>query len=226
MSRPLNDEEVKKELEKMVAFIQQEAEEKAHEILVKAEEEFNMEKSSLLQVGRRTIKTIYEKKEKQLEIQKKIAYSNQINQHRLRILEARETHVDTILSEAKIKLERLIKDPQRYRLLCRNLMLQGLFQLLESHVMLQVLEKDVPLIDSLLPEVSKEYETKIGKPTTLSLNHQHYLSPMAVGGLILTALNGRIQCTNTLEARLELLGEKTLPEIRRLLFSCTEKVGS
>lgn len=44
MSRPLNDDEVLSELNKMVAFIKQEALEKAREIKVKADEEFAIEK--------------------------------------------------------------------------------------------------------------------------------------------------------------------------------------
>lgn len=44
MSRPMNDEEVLSEMKKMVAFIRQEATEKAREIQVKADEEFAIEK--------------------------------------------------------------------------------------------------------------------------------------------------------------------------------------
>lgn len=44
MSRAMNDDEVLTELKKMVAFIRQEAVEKAHEIQVKADEEFAIEK--------------------------------------------------------------------------------------------------------------------------------------------------------------------------------------
>lgn len=48
MSKPMNDEEVLSEMKKMVAFIKQEAVEKAREIQVKADEEFAIEKVNLL----------------------------------------------------------------------------------------------------------------------------------------------------------------------------------
>lgn len=48
-SRPLNDDEVINEMNKMVAFIRQEANEKAREIKVKADEEFAIEKVSTSQ---------------------------------------------------------------------------------------------------------------------------------------------------------------------------------
>ena len=44
MSNAMNDDEVNTELKKMVEFIRQEAQEKAREIQVKADEEFAIEK--------------------------------------------------------------------------------------------------------------------------------------------------------------------------------------
>lgn len=56
----------------MMAFIEQEANEKAEEIDAKAEEEFNIEKGRLVQTQRLKIMEYYEKKEKQIEQQKKM----------------------------------------------------------------------------------------------------------------------------------------------------------
>ncbi|CAF4907344.1 unnamed protein product, partial [Rotaria socialis] len=44
----LNDDDVAKQIQHMIAFIQQEAVEKVEEIEAKAEEEFNIEKSRLV----------------------------------------------------------------------------------------------------------------------------------------------------------------------------------
>lgn len=59
----------------MMAFIEQEANEKAEEIDAKAEEEFNIEKGRLVQQQRLKIMEYYEKKEKQVELQKKMFVS-------------------------------------------------------------------------------------------------------------------------------------------------------
>lgn len=69
----------------MMAFIEQEANEKAEEIDAKAEEEFNIEKGRLVQQQRLKIMEHYEKKEKQVELQKKIQSSNMLNQARLKV---------------------------------------------------------------------------------------------------------------------------------------------
>lgn len=56
----------------MMAFIEQEANEKAEEIDAKAEEEFNLEKGRLVQHQRLKIMDYYERKEKSVELQKKM----------------------------------------------------------------------------------------------------------------------------------------------------------
>lgn len=56
----------------MMAFIEQEANEKAEEIDAKAEEEFNIEKGRLVQHQRLKIMEYFERKEKQVELQKKM----------------------------------------------------------------------------------------------------------------------------------------------------------
>ena len=55
-----------------MAFIEQEANEKAEEIDAKAEEEFNIEKGRLVQQQRLKIMEYYERKEKQVELQRKM----------------------------------------------------------------------------------------------------------------------------------------------------------
>ncbi|EPQ09402.1 V-type proton ATPase subunit E 1 [Myotis brandtii] len=67
----LSDADVQKQIKHMMAFIEQEANEKAEEIDAKAEEEFNIEKGRLVQTQRLKIMEYYEKKEKQIEQQKK-----------------------------------------------------------------------------------------------------------------------------------------------------------
>ena len=68
----LNDEEVHAEMRKMVAFISQEAMEKAREIRVKADEEFNIEKAKLVRSEAIHIENSFTKKVKQSSVQRKM----------------------------------------------------------------------------------------------------------------------------------------------------------
>merc|ERR1711993_119078 len=93
----LSDADVHKQIKHMMAFIEQEANEKA-------EEEFNIEKGRLVQQQRLKIMEYYERKEKQVELQKKIQSSNMLNNARLKVLKARDDHVGQVLDNAKTQL--------------------------------------------------------------------------------------------------------------------------
>lgn len=74
---------------------------KGGEIDAKAEEEFNIEKGRLVQTQRLKIMEYFEKKEKQIEQQKKIQMSTMRNQARLKVLRARNDLVSEWLNERK-----------------------------------------------------------------------------------------------------------------------------
>ena len=59
-------------MQKMKNFIHQEAQEKANEIKAKAQEEFSIEKGTLVQQEKLKIITAYERKMKQVEVQRKM----------------------------------------------------------------------------------------------------------------------------------------------------------
>jgi len=130
----MTDSDTQKQIKHMMAFIEQEANEKAEEIDAKAEEEFNIEKGRLVQQQRLKIMEFYERKEKQVELQKKIQSSNMLNQARLKTLKVRDDHVATVQEEAKAKLVQIIKDKSKYSGILQSLLTQGLCQLLETQV--------------------------------------------------------------------------------------------
>merc|ERR1712127_747481 len=106
----LSDSDVQKQIKQMMGFIEQEANEKVEEIDAKAEEEFNIEKGRLVQQQRLKIMEFYERKEKQVELQKKIQSSNLLNQARLKVLQARDEHVANVLNDSKQQLAQTTQD--------------------------------------------------------------------------------------------------------------------
>ncbi|GAB0088111.1 V-type proton ATPase subunit E [Sergentomyia squamirostris] len=214
----LSDADVQKQIKHMMAFIEQEANEKAEEIDAKAEEEFNIEKGRLVQQQRLKIMEYYEKKEKQVELQKKIQSSNMLNQARLKVLKVREDHVSNLLDEARRRLGEVTKDQARYADVIRTLVVQGLFQLMEPKVILKTRQADQNIVQSVLPRAVEEYKDQIGKDVVITLDTESFLPADACGGIELSALNGRIRVPNTLESRLELISAQLLPAVRTALF--------
>ncbi|XP_047511354.1 V-type proton ATPase subunit E [Pieris napi] len=214
----LSDADVQKQIKHMMAFIEQEANEKAEEIDAKAEEEFNIEKGRLVQQQRLKIMEYYEKKEKQVELQKKIQSSNMLNQARLKVLKIREDHVRSVLDEARKRLAEVPNDTKLYSDLLVTLMVQALFQLVEPAVTIRVRQADKALVESLFAKAQQDYKEKIKKDVQLKLDADNFLSPDTCGGIELIAAKGRIKISNTLESRMELIAQQLLPEIRTALF--------
>lgn len=214
----LSDADVQKQIKHMMAFIEQEANEKAEEIDAKAEEEFNIEKGRLVQQQRLKIMEYYEKKEKQVELQKKIQSSNMLNQARLKVLKVREDHVRNCLDEARKRLGEVAHDRAKYSGVLRALIIQGLYQLMEHNVTLRVRQVDIPLVESLLNEMQDIYKEVSQKEVVLKVDQDNFLPAESCGGVDLFAARGRIKISNTLEARLELIAQQLVPEIRCALF--------
>jgi len=214
----LSDADVAKQIKHMMAFIEQEANEKAEEIDAKAEEEFNIEKGRLVQQQRIKIMEYYERKEKQVELQKKIQQSNMLNAARLKALKAREDHVGTVLEEAKRRLGDITRDPSKYKRLLHALITQGLLQLLEQNVLIRCRQADLQLVEEVIDLAKRDYTEKTGKDVNTKLDQESFLSASICGGVDLLAQRGKIKVSNTLESRLEMIAKQMVPEIRTSLF--------
>jgi len=214
----LSDVDVQKQIKHMMAFIEQEANEKAEEIDAKAEEEFNIEKGRLVQQQRLKIMEYFEKKEKQVELQKKIQSSNMLNQARLKALKVREDHIRGVLDEARRRLGEVTRNQQQYTNILQQLIIQGLYQLLEPTVTVRAREVDQNLVKSILDNCVTEYKSKTNKEIVLKLDSDSFLPVDSVGGIELLANRGRIKISNTLEARLDLIAQQLVPEVRVALF--------
>ncbi|XP_041354944.1 V-type proton ATPase subunit E-like [Gigantopelta aegis] len=215
----LSDADVQKQIKHMMAFIEQEANEKAEEIDAKAEEEFNIEKGRLVQQQRVKIMEFYERKEKQVELQKKIQSSNLLNQARLRVLKAREDHIQSCLEEASRRLGEVAHDKHKYKNILEGLIAQGLFLLLEPVVILRCKEADVDIVKSVIPAAVHSYKTATkGREVQVTIDKDHYLTPDIAGGVELRAQGHKFTIDNTLDKRLELISYQMLPELREILF--------
>ncbi|CCF48935.1 hypothetical protein NDA11_003986 [Ustilago hordei] len=215
-SRPMNDDEVLSEMKKMVAFIKQEAVEKAREIQIKADEEFAIEKAKIVRQEAINIDWQYEKKIKQAEVAQKIAQSNQTNKSRLKILQTREQHLQSLFDAARDKLNDIAKEQEKYKKLLSKLILQGLLQLMESKVTVTVRSNDVQLAQEAAKQAEKDFKDKSGKDASVTV--QQGLNKDSAGGVALSGHAGKITINNTLEERLRLLEDRMLPEIRLDLF--------
>ncbi|KAK4432227.1 V-type proton ATPase subunit E2 [Sesamum alatum] len=223
----MNDADVSKQIQQMVRFIRQEAQEKANEISLSAEEEFNIDKLQIVEAEKKKIRQEYERKTKQVEVRKKIEYSMQLNASRIKVLQAQDDVVSEMKDAASKELLPVSDNKSTYKALLKGLIVQSLLRLKEPSILLRCREMDVSLVNSVLEDAKREYakKAKVQAPSiTIDKvylppppSSKQPLGPSCTGGVVLASQDGKIVCENTLDARLDVVFRQKLPEIRRRL---------
>lgn len=202
----------------MVEFIKKEADEKAKEIELKANEEYEIEKASVVRSETAAIDAQYDRKYKQASLAQQIAKSTVANKTRLKVLEAREDVLTQVFEDAETKLKDLSKDSKKYKTVIEGLIEEGAFALLESSIKVKSKKSDFKIVKDAIPGAIKFYQEKTGKSVTIELDESSPLADSIAGGVVVTSANGKIEVNNTLEERLKLLSEQSLPAIRLAIF--------
>ncbi|KAD6120279.1 hypothetical protein E3N88_11550 [Mikania micrantha] len=169
---------VSKQIQQMVAFIRQEAEEKANEISVSAEEEFNIQKMQIVEIDKKKVRQEFDRKTKQVDVKKKIEYSMQLNASRIKVLQAQDDLVTGMKESASNELLNVSHNKKTYKKLIQNLIVQSLLRLREPSVLLRCREVDLSIVESALEESKKEYASKAKvQPPRIDIDKTVFLPP-------------------------------------------------
>eukprot|EP00499_Haloplacidia_sp_CaronLabIsolate_P014326 CAMPEP_0196782644 /NCGR_PEP_ID=MMETSP1104-20130614/11768_1 /TAXON_ID=33652 /ORGANISM="Cafeteria sp., Strain Caron Lab Isolate" /LENGTH=238 /DNA_ID=CAMNT_0042152887 /DNA_START=34 /DNA_END=750 /DNA_ORIENTATION=+ len=232
----MNDGDAQRQINQMVAFILQEAREKAQELAVRTEHDFALEKQKLVLKGKERIDDEYTRKEKDIEVQKRIDMSRAVGEQMAKKMQIREELLQSVLEATKVALARTSDDKASYKALLKQLILQGLVTLHEKKIIIQCRASDVALCKEVVGDATEEFKRlmkeEAGKdmsdiavivnekekkhlPPAPSAGH---VGPACSGGVLLVAHKGRILCDNTLDTRLQLCFEQMKPALRNMLF--------
>lgn len=221
----LTPNQVNDELNKMQAFIKKEAEEKAREIKLKADQEYEIEKTNLVRQETSNIDSNYEKNLKKISLEKQIMKSTIDNKIRLKVLNKRNDSLNDIFEETQKQLRaKITKDKALYKDILHKLILESVLRLLETNVIIQVKEKDVSIVknNAFLNKIVQEYkETTNGKDIKLTVSNK-FLNAELIGGVVVKDSLEKIELDNTIDERLKLLHEEALPAIRLEMFGISQ----
>lgn len=189
------------------------------------EHDFNLEKQTLVHEAKLAIQDEFLKKEKDREVQERIARSTEIGECRVKKMKVRDDLLQTLVQEAAGKCS-VVARGQNYPALLQKLIVQGLIKIEELRVLVFVRASDMSVVQSILPAAVAEYvdimkrESGVTLKPLVTLNQEasQHLTDDTCGGVLLTALNGHIKCDNTLQSRLKLVYDELLPAIRAILF--------
>ena len=229
----MNDDDVKKQIKQMCDFILQEAREKANEIKVKTEEEYQIDLANQTQSGKAKVREEYALKEKGLDVQKRIAQSIEISKQNARKLGVREQLLNDLLQTTKEKLNKICDNQEEYKKIIKSLIIQGLIKIQENNIVIRCRQVDLDLVRSVMDGALEEYkqimknECQEDSKVTLTLNEQseRMLPPppghgpiSCSGGVVLEGCNGKVILENTFDSRLEICFHDLKPIIRNILF--------
>jgi V-type H+-transporting ATPase subunit E len=232
----MQQKEADRQIEQMIAFIYQEAKEKAEEIRVKTESEFMAEKLSLQTEASIQIREEFERKRKERVVAKRIEKSKMMNNARYTTMRHRDDKMKQLKAAVTARLSEVAKNP-KYKELLRFLLVQGIMTMQEENIIVQCRKEDENLVKPILGEAVEYYHSIVEKatglkpPVSLSMSKDYLPAGPAAGkqgasccgGLVLSAKGGKIVCRNTLDSRLEHAFYDLEPQIRGLLFGVRPK---
>ncbi|KAH8040357.1 hypothetical protein HPB51_010137 [Rhipicephalus microplus] len=195
---------------------------KVEEINTKAEEEFNVEKMRLVREQCAKYLVEWNAKKKKSDRIRKVDNSSTKSKGRLVLLQAMNDHVARVVNETRKNLVYITGKESRYKPFLERLILQGLYRLLDKDVVLSCRQKDEPLVRAAIPVAVKQFRKRTGIQANVAVDTENWLGEQSCGGVVLTSLQGRKKVVNTLAARLELIAQHTVPEIRAALFGANK----
>lgn len=220
----MQDSEVKQQIAQMVQFINQEAQEKSQEIKLKADEEFNIEKLRMVEGEKQKIRAEYEKKEKNVEVQKRIAQSNEVRLGRLKSLKTRDDAMQAVLAEAAAKLPSLTQG-KTYHSLLEGLILEALIQVAEPKMQVKGVTGQGPATQKAVASATPKYKEWASKNrdadfcAAVDVTFDATGLTGGIGGVQVSGFGGKITLDNTLQSRLMLAYETRLPQLAAVLFA-------
>jgi V-type H+-transporting ATPase subunit E len=184
-----------------------------------------LEKQTLVHEAKISVQEEFTKKEKDREIQERIARSAEIGECRVKKMKLRDNLLHNLVEEAGSKCA-VVARGQNYPQLLQKLIVQGLIKIEENEVEVFCRKEDVKVVEKVLPAAVNEYASimeresgvKLSPVVTLNKDRSKDLYESTYGGVMLTAIQGKIVCDNTMASRLNLVYEELLPSIRAILF--------
>ncbi|KAH3680215.1 hypothetical protein WICMUC_000480 [Wickerhamomyces mucosus] len=217
----LSDDQVNNELNKMKLFITKEAEEKSKEVRVKADEEYEIEKANSVRSETSAIDAVYEQKFKKASLAQQITKSTIANKTRLKVLSEKSDVLGDIFETAQAELKKLKENKEQYLPVLEGLIEEGSLSLLEKSVTVRVLKSDVEIAKGASIKAAEKFKEATKFDIEITVDEENFLDEKQIGGVVIINPTGKIEVRNTLEARLELLQEESLPAIRLALFGPT-----
>jgi len=204
------------QIQHMTQFILHEAREKADEVMVKAQQDYTMEKQRVVEDEKLKIRKEFERRERGMSSQSKIDTAKELNKCKISVLQNQSDEIDACVKMACSKLETISSDTGSYTQLLVGLIKQGITKLSnESVILVRCREQDKSTVQNAISQVSVAEVQISVMPEALPAIFE---GEKCTGGVLMMNESGKIKVNNTFNARLAIAAEHLLPELKNQLF--------
>jgi len=214
--------DTERRIKQMVAFIRQEARDKAEEIEVRAKEECNVEVMKMTDREKAKMREEFKQREKRIEIENKITKQKVLDGYRMELLKAEDSKKTELKEMTQKRFSGVTKNSGKYKEFLKQAMIQAFLLIWdEEEVFVSCRKEDQSVVKSLMDSAMKEVKSRAQKEcnTTLKMKANFNDKPVKCsGGVIVSARGGKVVCDNTLDARLNIVMRTELPMVRERLF--------
>jgi len=214
--------DTERRIKQMVAFIRQEARDKAEEIEVRAKEECNVEVMKMTDREKAKMREEFKQREKRIEIENKITKQKVLDGYRMELLKAEDSKKTELKDMVKKRFANVVKDSGKYKEFLKQAMIQAFLLIWdEEEVTVSCRKQDQSIVKSLMQPAMDEVKSRAQKECNTSLKMKANFNNKPVkcsGGVIVSARGGKVVCDNTLDARLNIVMRTELPMVRERLF--------
>merc|ERR1711934_146132 len=216
--RTMDTHSANQQVTHMRDFIIHEATEKADEIDAKAEQDYHVEKQRLVEEERLRIKKEYERREKNVELETKIANATETNKNKLLVLQAAASQVEGTFSEAYEAMKAVPSRPDYDKLLA-SLIKEGVDMLGLSEVKVICRAADKAKVMSAISAVGSGVKIHVDDQDLQVDTSVSNIDSQCIGGVLVSSMDGKVIVSQTLNARLQVAYDTALPVIKPVLFN-------
>ena len=207
---------------------------------LQTEHDFHLEKQRLVVAAKLAMMDEFAKKEKELEVEKKIKESNAAQENSFREMASRQEQMESLRTETLAAIAKAVKSNKgKYSDLLEQLIVESMLKMEEADITVKCRAVDRKVVQPLLAKCLSKYKTdaakaldardmapaakaamsaKIDKATVNLSGDGDDLPADCAGGVIISGFRGRIVCDSTLDTRLGYVMEGVLPQVRTLIF--------
>lgn len=200
--------------------------------------EFTVQSEKMIQSEKKRLADQMNKDLQIAERDMKIEKSKNQNKQRINRMKRTNELVESLQAQAGVEMaSRLSNDEGMYSELLKNLLVQGLIKLIEAKVTLRCRQSDVSVLSGVIDSAVAEYkeamlsqvkalEGKDDIPCVVTIDDSRFLPEFnaedptnsCLGGFVMYARKNRIVCSQTLDDRLAMTFQVSIPEMRATLF--------